>query len=321
MTPAQLITAASGAALKAHRFFGVDRQKRVDVFGVLRGAGSEVFFRPLKKVCGAYLPGDDHVPAVLINSNMPLSRQRYTAAHELGHIFLRHSVISLDKDVGISFEERRNWTAEENIAETFAAFFLMPQALVETSLRELRVSELTPETVYLLSLKMGSSYQATVNQLQTLKRLTFAAATELRRIQPKSIKNALTPFEAGRHDVWMLDDHWNGQPVYAGAEDTIVLRLNETPTSGYSWTWNDKSDSLRVLRDELMGESADEVGGTRVRELVLEVPPAAQAVRIDLERRQPWDSASKPSGHFSVDLFPQEIRKSGPLVLPTLTSV
>jgi Zn-dependent peptidase ImmA (M78 family) len=320
MSQAQVIAAASGAALQAHHLYAIPRDKRVDVFGVLRTAASEVFFRPLKKVCGAYLPGDDQAPAVLINSNLPLSRQRYTAAHEFGHLFLKHSTVSLDETVGVSLEERRHWSQEENIAETFAAFFLMPAALIETSLRELRLSNLDAQTIYLLALKMGSSYQATVNHLQTLKKLTFAEAAKLRKIQPKSIKKTLRPLAAGIHDVWMLDEHWNGQPLYPAVEDTIVLHLNEIPTSGYSWVWQNRSASLRVVRDGFADEPGEEIGGSRVRELILEVSPASGATKIDLQRRQPWDSTSEPSDHFSVDLFPQEIRKTGPLVLPRLTT-
>jgi len=235
MTQAQLVSAASGAALLAHRTYNVDRQARVDVFDILKGAASEVFFRPLQKVCGAYLPTGGPGPAVLINSNMPLSRQRYTAAHEFGHLFLQHKVVSLDKILGISFEERKNWTDEENIAETFAAFFLMPKGLVEAGLRELHASKLTPETVYLLSLKLGTSYVATVNHLQTLKKLNYGQAAEFRKIQPKTIKAGVSPHVARGHDVWILDEHWNGQPIYAAVEDTIVVRLSETPTSGYTW--------------------------------------------------------------------------------------
>ncbi len=320
MTQAQLVTAATGAALLAHRTYHVDRQRRVDVFDILRTAASEVFFRPLKKVCGAYLPTDGSVPAVLINSNMPLSRQRYTAAHEFGHLFLRHNVVSLDKVVAISFEERKNWSDEENIAETFAAFFLMPQGLVEASLRELHASVVTPETAYLLSLKMGTSYLATVNHLQTLKKLDYAQAAAFRKIQPKTIKVGISPHIASRHDVWVLDEQWNGQPIYAAVEDTIVVRLAETPTSGYTWVWHRDPESLRVLQDGFADEPTEEIGGSRVRELVMEVSSDAHEERIDLERRQPWDNNGKASAHFSVDLFPQQMRKSGPLVLPTLAA-
>jgi Zn-dependent peptidase ImmA (M78 family) len=320
MTQAQLVTAASGAALLAHRAHHIDRQRRVDVFDVLRTAASEVFFRPLKKVCGAYVPSDGPVPAVLINSNMPLSRQRYTAAHEFGHLFLGHTAVSLDKVVGITFEERNNWTDEENIAETFAAFFLMPTGLVEASLRELGASEMTPETAYLLSLKMGTSYLATVNHLQTLKKLDYSQAAAFRKIQPKTIKAGVSPHVASRHDVWILDEHWNGQSIYAAVEDTIVVRLSETPTSGYTWVWQKDPESLRVLRDGFADEPTEEIGGTRVRELVMEVSSDARAERIDLRRRQPWDNDGKPSAQFSVDLFPQQMRRTGPLVPPTLAT-
>jgi Zn-dependent peptidase ImmA (M78 family)/predicted secreted protein len=320
MTQAQLVTAASGAALLAHRTYHIDRQRRVDIFDILRSAASVVFFRPLKKVCGAYLPSDGPAPAVLINSNMPLSRQRYTAAHEFGHMFLRHKVVSLDKVVGVSFEERKNWTVEENIAETFAAFFLMPTGLVEASLRELHALEVTPETAYLLSLKMGTSYLATVNHLQTLKKLDFSQAAAFRKIQPKTIKAGISPRVAGRHDVWILDERWNGQPIYAAVEDTVVVRLTETPTSGYTWVWHRNPEGLRVVQDGFADAPTEEIGGNRVRELITEVSSDAHEERIDLERRQPWDHDGKPSARFSLDLFPQQMRKSGPLVLPTLAA-
>jgi len=319
MSYAQLIGAAAGAALKAHRSYKVDRRKRVDVFDVLRRADTEVFFRPLNKICGAYVPSEGDYPGVLINSALPLSRQRYTAAHEFGHLFLKHSSISIDTAVGVSPEERNNWGVEEKIAEIFGAFFLMPQGLVETSLRELGVTVLTPESVYLLSLKMGTSYLATVNHLQTLNKLDFSEANAFRRIEPKTIKHAMSSQLASRHDVWVLDEQWNDQRIFPAVEDRIVFRLHETPTSGYTWDWLKAPKSLQMLQDGFAGEEhPEEIGGTRVRELVMEVTPLALSETVDLERRQPWDPESEASAHFSVHLFPQEIRKSGPLVPPRL---
>lgn len=318
MTQAQLITAASGAALAAHRAFNVDRQKRVDVFAVLRQAASEVFFRPLKRVCGAYLPSAGEVPGVLINSSLPLSRQRYTAAHEFGHLFLKHDAISVDEQVGVSIEERITWNKQESIAETFAAFFLMPQSLVEKSLRELHVSKLTPEAAYLLSLKTGTSYVATVNHLQTLKKLTFPEAAAFRRIQPQTIKQGINPQVASRHDVWVLDEQWNGQPIFPAVNDTVIIRLPETPTSGYTWVWRKGPESLEVTQDGFADEVSKEVGASRVRELIMQVTSAARPETINLERRQPWDDESSPSEDFTVDVFPQDVRRTGPLVPPVL---
>ena len=254
MNQAQLVSAAAGAALQAHKRYGIDRTKRVEVFSVLRHVAGEVFFRPLKKICGAYLPAGSCPPGVLINSNLPLSRQRYTAAHEFGHLFLGHSAVSVDQMTGVSPEERRNWSDEENIAEMFAAFFLMPQALVDTSLRELNISELTPEAAYLLSLKMGTSYRATVNQLQTLKKLSGPKASEFRKVPPKQIKRAISEHVAARHDVWVLDEHWNGQKVFPAVEDAIVLQLREIPTSGYIWTWHQNPQVLSMVADGFADE-------------------------------------------------------------------
>ena len=320
MNQAQLISAASGAALAAHQRYGIDRTKRVEVFDVLRHVAGEVFFRPLKRICGAYLPSRNAPPGVLINSNLPLSRQRYTAAHEFGHLFLNHSTASVDEMTGVSLEERTNWSDEENIAEAFAAFFLMPPGLVESSLRELQISTLTPETAYLLSLKMGTSYRATVNQLQTLKKLTAAQGKEFRKVPPKQIKNEISEHVASRHDVWVLDEHWNGQKVFPAAQDAIVLQLREIPTSGYIWTWNHDPEGLSMVADRFVDEPSSAIGGERVRELVLEVESGFRPEQIELERRQPWDPGSEPSAQFRVDVVPQEVRKSGPLVLPTLQS-
>lgn len=318
MNQAQLVTAAAGAALAAHKHHGIDRTRRVEVFDVLRDVASEVFFRPLKRICGAYLPLKDGLPGVLINSNLPLSRQRYTAAHEFGHLFLNHSAVSVDEMTGVSLEERKNWSDEENIAETFAAFFLMPTSLVDGSLRELNITALTKEAVYLLSLKMGTSYRATVNHLQTLKRITGAQAAAFRKIPPKQIKSHLSEHVASRHDVWVLDEHWNGQQVFPAVQDAIILQLREIPTSGYTWTWHQNPKMLSMVADTFADEPTSAIGGERVRQLVLEVSSGDRSDRIDLQRCQPWDPQSDPSAKFTVDVVPQELRKSGPLVLPTL---
>lgn len=319
MTHAQLIAAASGAALRAHRVFDIDRLKRVDVFHTLSHAGIEVFFRPLNRICGAYIPSDGGTPGVLINSKLPLSRQRYTAAHEFGHFFLGHQSASIDKILErTTLDERTAWSIEENIAETFAAFFLMPTGLVDASLRELGTSTLTPQAIYFLALKMGTSYLATVNHLHTLKRLSFADAEELRRQQPRVIKKGVGHQPIGRSDVWLIDEQWNGQPIFPAADDTIILRLQEIPTSGYAWDWRGRPESLVILQDGFHDESSDLIGGGRVREFIAKVTETAAPEHLSLIRSQSWDSDSIPSGRFNFDLVPQIRKKSGPLTVPSL---
>jgi Zn-dependent peptidase ImmA (M78 family)/predicted secreted protein len=316
----QLVAMAMGAAYRAQRQFGVDPKSRVDVFGVLKAAEAYVFFRPLKSMCGAYIPAEGPLPAMLINSNLPLSRQRYTAAHELGHVFMKHKAVSLDPDVAFSPEERNRLDEDEIVAEAFAAFFLMPKPLVVTSLRELEVKaeNLTPRGAYLLGLRMGTSYQATVNQLQTLKLVTASGAAKLRKLQPKEIKQGLNDEQAlGRHDIWVLDEQWNDRQIYPAPEDIIRIQLPEIPRSGYTWLWKGRPKELAIIEDEYKGEEQG-VGGTRIHEFVARLAESTQQAKLVLEKRMPWDEDASPSAGFTVELRPQEIRRTGPLVLPKL---
>ena len=82
------------AAHALHRDLGVREQierssgARVDVFGAIAKLGATLMFQPLDKLLGAYLPGGE--VGVLITTRRPLPVQRFTGAHELGHLYMRH---------------------------------------------------------------------------------------------------------------------------------------------------------------------------------------------------------------------------------------
>ena len=321
MDQQQLIVLAMGAARRAHLDFGVDPRSRVDVFGALRSAGAHVFFRPLKSMYGAYLPSADNLPGLLINSNLPLSTQRYTAAHELGHVFLKHKTVSLDTEVGFVAELRSGVDEDEVVAEAFGAFFLMPKPLVVNSIKELdvHVEHLRPRDVYLLALRMGTSFSATINQLQTLKIIHRGLATKLRELTPKEVKQDLNDNEAlGRHDIWVLDEHWNGKEIYPAPEDTIRIQLAEIPTSGYTWLFGEQPPGVQLVEDKYRDDTSKEaIGGSRLHEFVARVEENAQDARLKLEKRRPWEKVPART-EFSVEIHPQEFRRTGPLDLPTL---
>src|SRR5215471_2730018 len=91
------------AAHTLHHQLGVkeslerSRAGRVDVFGAIGKLGATLMFQKLDKLLGAYLPAEES--GILITTQRPLPIQRFTAAHELGHLFMRHRP-SLD-DEGI----------------------------------------------------------------------------------------------------------------------------------------------------------------------------------------------------------------------------
>jgi Zn-dependent peptidase ImmA (M78 family) len=67
----------------------------VDVFGSSFAIHLPLVLRPLKGLLGAYLPHP--IPGVLVTTERPLSIQRFTAAHEVGHFRLEH-LPSLDDE-------------------------------------------------------------------------------------------------------------------------------------------------------------------------------------------------------------------------------
>jgi hypothetical protein len=105
-------------------------------------------------------------------------------------VYLKRKTVSFDTEASFVPEQRGGIDEDEIVAEAFGAFFLMPKPLVVHSMKELdvRVERLRPRDVYLLALRMGTSFRATTNQLQTLKFIQHRLATQLRDLTPKEIK-------------------------------------------------------------------------------------------------------------------------------------
>ena len=70
---------------------------RIDVFAMLVNHDIPVVFKPLKNLLGVFV--DSPAEGIMVTSQRPLSIQRFTAAHELGHNILGHEA---------SFDEERS---------------------------------------------------------------------------------------------------------------------------------------------------------------------------------------------------------------------
>jgi hypothetical protein len=90
---ASAVRTGSMAAARLHLQLGTKEKLEahggnVDVFGATLAINLPLLLRPLKGLLGAYLP--EPIPGVLVTTERPLSIQRITAAHELGHHRLEH---------------------------------------------------------------------------------------------------------------------------------------------------------------------------------------------------------------------------------------
>jgi len=99
-----------------------DREPIRDICGLLESAGVKVWLvaRDLDKFFGLSVASGDGGPAIVVNTRdgIPVERQIFTAAHELGHLLLHPGAY----DVAKVNEDK----VEEKEADTFASHFLMP---------------------------------------------------------------------------------------------------------------------------------------------------------------------------------------------------
>jgi uncharacterized protein DUF955 len=218
------------AAAELHDDLSIDCVRRIDVFRAIPDLGIHLMFRPLNRCAGVYLPGVEGRAGILVHQAHPLPLQRYSAGHELGHHVFGHGH-QIDRPEALTRSVSGSWSDEEMLAEAFAAWFLMPPELVDSSLTELRVSNpRSPQDAYALSLRLGTSYTATCLHLLSLNMVSRGDLDVLLATSPKEIKQSLVseyPAMDWRADVWVVRAGSPERPLRVSEGDRILLRLDD----------------------------------------------------------------------------------------------
>ncbi|MEQ8378939.1 MAG: ImmA/IrrE family metallo-endopeptidase [Parvibaculum sp.] len=275
-----------------------ERGGNMDVFAVFQMIDLPVLIRPLKGLLGAYMSDPDH--GVLITTERPMSIQRWTAAHELGHYILKHKPSLDDEDVLRRMPMSASAIGgdfQEDEANAFASAFLMPRWLMiwHAQRQGWTIDDFQcPAVVYQLSLRLGTSYEATC---WTLARNNFLALDDVEKIlkvKPRDLKVELLRSyrpEDYKGDVWLLTKRDAGTVISGSHNDLFVLRLPEHSTGGYLWNVEQLNQSgFVVFRDET--ESLDDedssIGGPVIRRVTVG-PHEGHCGRISIDERRPWD--------------------------------
>lgn len=165
------------------------RTPPVNVYKALTCFGIRVRMTSLNSISGAFIPGGENwPPGVLVNSDQPSDRQRYSAAHELGHCVLGHARRG---DAEIVSPLGRRFEAKEVEADSFAAEFLMPVSLIMAELKQLRQSDKLEEGVYRLADRFLVSYQAMIYRLAYLGVVSATQKETLLQLRPSEIEARL----------------------------------------------------------------------------------------------------------------------------------
>jgi Zn-dependent peptidase ImmA (M78 family)/predicted secreted protein len=306
------------AAAKLHRQFDsrriVEAQgSNVDVFGAIVKEKIPLMFRPLEGLLGAFLPGP--APGIIVTTQRPLSVQRFTGAHELGHAAMGHQ-ISLDDESMLTRSESPTWDYDplEAAANSFATAFLLPKWLLisQTARHQWTRRDLSrPVVVYQVSLRVGASYQATCLALLRHGLIDDGTFGALRNVEVKSLKRELLDgyqLENWYPDVWVLTESDEGSTIEGDARDAFVVRLKENSGAGYLWNVDDlKHAGFLLFRDDRLIPSAEDDVGGEVERVLGARPGESRVGRIDLQQTRPWQAVEPLSRlSFTFDLRGKE---------------
>ncbi|OZE43157.1 hypothetical protein CH259_00440 [Rhodococcus sp. 05-2254-4] len=227
------------AASRAHATLEVDLTAGfVDVAQSIHRAGAHLMWQQMPHLFGAYLNEPGSTPGILVNNGLPYAAQRFTAAHELGHLFLNHttsvedgSTIDITHDPIQDYmpdKKGRDWPDQEKLAESFAAWFLMPRRLVLQTVRKIGLSKISaPVDVYRISQILGTPYRTTVNHLPNLRVISKQQAERWSHASLSRIKEILDhEFEkpaSRRYDVALVTPAMAGTIVRVQPHDRLLV--------------------------------------------------------------------------------------------------
>jgi Zn-dependent peptidase ImmA (M78 family) len=113
----------------------------VPVEKVARSLGAQIRFRPLDDEISGMVYIRDDVPIIGVNSLHHPNRQRFTIAHECGHLIFHRDLITqevhVDKQFAVLRRDDRSTTGLEKVeilANQFAAELIMPRSFLLHSL-------------------------------------------------------------------------------------------------------------------------------------------------------------------------------------------
>lgn len=163
-------------AIALRRRLGEDDGSPVDVFSLMTSIRElTVVFHPMSDNISGMTVKDNDVRLIAVNSEMSVGRQRFTAAHELCHLFFHNQfqTIVCSKDLS------GNRDVLEREADQFASYFLAPYGALRRFIQDEpgRVGKkLTIEDVIRIEQFFGMSHQATLIRLKSEGLITQAEA-------------------------------------------------------------------------------------------------------------------------------------------------
>jgi Zn-dependent peptidase ImmA (M78 family) len=144
----------------------------VPVDRLAESLGAKVVFNNFNDEISGLLLRTEESLIIGVAKEQSLARQRFTIAHEIGHILMHNfSDVHVDKNFAVMFRSAQSSTAQDILeieANTFAAELLMPESFIERELRNSVLDVEDDEQLRRLAKKYQVSAQAMTYRLHNL---------------------------------------------------------------------------------------------------------------------------------------------------------
>jgi Zn-dependent peptidase ImmA (M78 family) len=147
-------------------------QPPVPVERIARYLDAQLRYEPFEGELSGLLYQENGQIIVGVNALHPKSRQRFTIAHELGHLVLHNrNKLHVDRNFRVHLRDTRSSQAVDSAeiaANAFAAELLMPTALLRHDLEGYAVDYEDDELLHSLAMRYKISLQAMIFRLVNL---------------------------------------------------------------------------------------------------------------------------------------------------------
>ena len=283
-----------------------------DIVGAVLDLGIPLLFRPLNNLLGAVVVFSGGRRGIIVTTKRDLHVQRFTLAHELGHILLGHDS-RFDSTIELAGKNASNSRpAEEVAADTFASELLCPKSLLLDVAKKKtwnRCALQQPEHIYQLSLRLGISYQAACWSLVNTGVLKHAEATKLTEYPLASLKQELAKdvsISDPWANVWELSKDDSGTFLEAGPNDLFVVRVQDNSSSGYIWKLIDVGEHVDLISEEGTCKLSD-CYGTASNRLIYFRFTVPGVHRLVFEHVRPWNQTKLDEITIEIDDHGKEL--------------
>lgn len=306
------ILQAAGEAARILNKFPLGRRTGFDIVRAVTDLGFPIIFRPTKDLLGATVAVGVDSQGILVTTNRNLAIQRFTLAHELGHIRLGHKMrfhlLDDEEDRPISDESN---PLEEDAAEEFASGLLASRQNISriANAQNWVASQIRdPATIYQLSLRLGISFKATCWALARCKILSPESARRLALgTEVSKLKTALaSPYSLPDSwaDVWRLTEGDVGSFLECGPNDLFAVVVRDSSSSGFLWELEESAQDFEVVLEKT--DITASYGADSSRLLLLRCKAPGNH-RLGIEHRRPWSGERLSGIEISIVNFGKEI--------------